>query len=324
MKIAIIGAGAIGAFIGAMLTRAGEDVTLIARGAHLNAMRTNGLRVRGAIGDFLVQPKVTDDLAAVSGCDVAILAVKAHSLTEIAPTLGPYLGPTTSVICAQNGIPWWYFYGHGGEFEGLELESVDPGGVVARHIGFERAIGCVIYCSTIIQEPGVVEHLEGTRFSIGEPNRTRSERCRAIADSFIKSGMRCPIRSDIREDIWVKLLGSVAYNPISALTRGTLIDIVSNPETRQLAYNIMLESETLAEKFGIKIVITKEQRLEGARNVGPHKTSMLQDLEAGRPMEVEAIVGSLVELSEKLKVPMPNTQAVYACVKLLAQNAKRA
>lgn len=320
MRFAIVGAGAIGAFIGAMLSRAGEDVTLIARGAHLRAMAERGVTVRGSLGEFVTHPKVTDDTSSLTNMDVVILTLKAHSLPEIAPRLAPLIGAETAIISAQNGIPWWYFYRQGGEFDGLQLEAVDPGGTLLRNLPPKRTIGCVIYCSTVITEPGVVEHLEGTRFAIGEPDGARTDRCHKIAQSFIRAGLRCPIRSDIRHDIWVKLLGSVAFNPISALTRGTLIEIVQCPETAELAAEMMSEAGALAKLLGVDVAITKEQRLAGAEKVGPHKTSMLQDVEAGRPLEWESIIGVLVELGDKLGLPMPNTRAVAACTKLLSQN----
>ena len=298
-------------------------MTLIARGPHLRAIRENGVRVRGAIGDFVVRPPATDDLESVGEVDVVLLTLKAHSLTEMARRLAPLIGPETCVVSAQNGIPWWYFYRHGGEWEGTHLETVDPGGVISQSIDPSRVIGCVVYPSTIIVEPGVVEHIEGSRFAIGEPDGSKSERCRRIADPFIKAGLRCPIRTDIRHDMWVKLMGSVAFNPISALTRGTLVEIVQCPETRELSSAIMTEAAAVARRLGIDMGISIEQRLEGAEKVGQHKTSMLQDVETGRPPELEAIVGAVVELGNKMGLPLPRTKAVYACVKLLAQSGNR-
>jgi len=321
MKFAIVGAGAIGAFLGAMLARAGEDVTLVARGPHLQAMQKHGVRVRGEIGEFQVPVTATDDPATVGEVDVVVLTLKAHSVPAIAASLRPMIGANTSVLTAQNGFPWWYFYAHGGEWEGMQLESVDPGGVISQNIDAARVIGCVVYPSIAIVEPGVVWHLEGTRFAIGEPDGSKSERCRRLADSFIKAGLRCPIRANIRHDIWVKLMGNVAYNPISALTRATLVEIVQCAETRELAVAIMSEAESVARKLGIEIGVTIEQRLEGAEKVGHHKTSMLQDIEAGKPTELEAIVGAVLELGEKLGPALPNTKSVYACVKLLEQQA---
>ncbi|HKZ02572.1 MAG TPA: 2-dehydropantoate 2-reductase [Pyrinomonadaceae bacterium] len=320
MRFAVVGAGAIGAFVGALLAKAGEDVTLIARGAHLNAMRERGVRVRGSIGEFEVRPAVTDDPENVGKVDVVLLTLKAHSVTLFSSHLSALLGPDTAIVSAQNGIPWWYFYRHGGELEGIHLDAVDPGGLIAQNLDPGRAVGCVIYCSTIVSEPGVIEHIEGTRFAIGEPDGTKSERCRRISQSLIRAGLKCPVRTDIRHDIWVKLMGNVAFNPISALTRGTLLDIVQCPETRNLSTHIMAEIEEVAKRLGIKIGVTIEQRLGGAEKAGPHKTSMLQDLEAGRSFELEPIVGAVVELGQRLGISMPHTSSVYACAKLLEQN----
>lgn len=321
MKFAIVGAGAIGAFLGAMLARSGEDVTLIARGPHLRAMQDQGLRVRGEIGEFQVHPKATDDLTTVGEVDCVIITLKAQSLPGIAPQLRPLLGENTSVVTAQNGFPWWYFHGLGGQWQGMHIEAVDPGGMISRHIDPARVIGCVVYPSTALVEPGTVWHIEGTRFAIGELDGSKTERCRHIADAFIKAGLRCPIRSDIRHDIWVKLMGNVAYNPISALTRATLLEIVQFPETRALAAAIMNEVDRVARRLGIEIGISVEQRLQGAEKVGHHKTSMLQDIEAGKPTELEAIVGAVIELGEKLELSLPNTKALYGCVKLLEHAA---
>src|SRR5262245_46040353 len=317
MKFAIVGAGAIGAFLGAMLARAGQDVTLIARGPHLRAMQEHGVRVRGEIGAFQVDAKATDDPKSIGEVDALILTLKAHSVAAIAPTLRPLLGPRTSIVTAQNGFPWWYFYRHGGDWEGTRVESIDPGGVISQHLDPARVIGCVVYPSAEIVEPGVVLHLEGTRFAIGEPDGSKSERSRLLAESLINSGLRCPIRTNIRHDMWVKLMGNVAYNPVSALTRATLIEIVQCPETRSLAAAIMKEAESVARKLGVEIGVTITQRLEGAEKVGHHKTSMLQDIEAGKPTELEAIVGAVIELGDKLGVELTNTKSVYACVKLL-------
>ena len=322
MRFAIVGAGAIGAFAGAMLAKSGENVTLIARGAHLRAMQERGVRVRGSLGEFEARVAATDDPAAVGPVDVVLLTLKAHSLTEMAPRLAPLIGHETFVVSAQNGIPWWYFYRHGGEWEGTHLETVDPGGVISRSIDPSRVVGCVVYPSTIIIEPGVVEHIEGTRFALGEPDGSKSERCRRLAAAFINAGLRCPIRTDIRHDIWVKLMGSVAFNPISALTRATLAEIVQCIETRELATAIMAEAEAVARRLGIDMGISISQRLDGAEKVGHHRTSMLQDVETGRQPELESIVGAVVELGNKMGLALPCTRAVYACVKLLAGSGK--
>jgi 2-dehydropantoate 2-reductase len=322
MRFAVAGAGAIGGFLGAMLARSGEDVTLIARGSHLIAIRDRGVRVRGAIGNFEVQLPATDDVESVGQVDALLLTLKAHSLTEMAPRLASLIGPDTLIVSAQNGIPWWYFHGSGGEWEGARLESVDPGGVITRSLDPAHVVGCIVYPSTSIIEPGVIEHIEGTRFSLGEPDGSKSERCRRVADAFIRAGLRSPIRSDIRHEMWVKLMGSVAFNPISALTRATLAEIVQSAETRALATEIMTEAEAVAKRLGIDMGITVEQRLAGVEKVGHHKTSMLQDVEAGRPLELEAIVGAVVELGDRMELSMPYTRAVYACAKLLDRSIR--
>ena len=322
MKFAVVGAGAIGALVGAALAKSGEEVTLIARGPHLRAIQEHGVRVRGPIGDFDVEVRATDEFESVSATDVVLLTLKAHSITEIAPRLRTLIGPETTVVSAQNGISWWYFYRHGGEWDGTRLESVDPGGVISNNIDPNSVIGCVVYPSATVAEPGVIRHIEGTRFSLGEPDGSKSERCRKIADAFIRAGLRAPVRTDIRHEMWVKLMGSVAFNPISALTRATLAEIVQCPETRALATRVMTEAENVARNLGLELGVSVEQRLAGAEKVGDHKTSMLQDVEAGRPLELEAIVGAVVELGQKMKLSMHNTEAVYACAKLLDQRVR--
>lgn len=319
MRIVIAGAGAIGGYIGARLALAGAEVTLLARGPHLEAMQTRGLRVKSPDGDFSVTPKVTGDLASIGTADVVFLAVKAHSLTGLAPQLRSTFHDETAVVSTQNGIPWWYFQGHGGELDGLHLERVDPGGVVASAIEPRRVIGSLTYFSTEVIEPGVIQHIEGNRISFGEPDGTRSERCRRIAAPLIAAGLRCPITTRMRHEIWVKLLGNVAFNPISALTGAKLVDMVRHPEVSRLVRDVMTEVEAVAGKLGVELPISIDQRMAGAEKVGEHKTSMLQDLEAGRPLEIEAVVGAVVELGERLGVPMPSTRAVYATTKLLAQ-----
>ncbi len=319
MKIAIVGAGAIGAFLGAKLALSGEDVYLIARGPHLRAMQADGVRVRSPEGDFEAHPTATDDYESIGPVDFLFLTVKAHSLTGIAPNLAPLLGPDTAVVSAQNGIPWWYFMGHGGPFDGESIESVDPGGVIAGAIDQSRIIGCVIYPSTAIVEPGVIEHIEGNRFSLGELDGSSSDRCKRLAGAFIAAGLRAPIRGHIRHDMWIKLLGNVVFNPMSALTGATLVEMVTHPETSATVRAVMTEADEVAQGLGVRLPFTVEQRMEGARKVGAHKTSMLQDLEAGRPMELESVVGVVIELGEKLGLPMPLTRTLYSCARLLEQ-----
>jgi 2-dehydropantoate 2-reductase len=324
MKIVIAGAGAIGGYIGARLAKAGADVVLSARGPHLRAMQERGLRVTSPDGDFEVTPAVTGDLSTIGTADVVFLGVKAHGLTALAPSLAPLLGPDTTVVSMQNGIPWWYFQGHGGDLDGLRLERVDPGGVVAAAIEPRRVVGSLAYFATDVAAPGVIHHTEGNRISLGEPNGTRSERARALAEVLIAAGFRCPISVRFRTELWVKLLGNVAFNPMSALTGGTLEQLVRDDETARLVRQIMTETEAVAAKLGIELPISIDQRMAGAEKVGAHKTSMLQDYEAGRPMEIESVVGAVVELGDRVGVAMPATRAMYGCARFLdAHRASR-
>ena len=315
MKFLIAGAGAIGGYIGARLARAGEDVTLFARGPHLAAMQARGLRVVSPEGDFEVRPRVIGDLRDAPAADVIVLGVKAHGLTQLAPLIQPLIGESTTLISTQNGVPWWYF--QFGEPRDMHLERVDPGGVIAASIDARRVLGSIVYFSTEILEPGVIRHTEGNRISLGEPDGSRSGRARAIAEVLVRSGLRCPVTARLRHEIWVKLLGNVAFNPISALTRATLVGMVRDPDVCALVRNIMIEVEAVACKLQIELPVSIDQRIAGAEKVGEHKTSMLQDLEAGRPMELDAIVGAVVELGERLDVPMLHARSVYACTKLL-------
>jgi 2-dehydropantoate 2-reductase len=323
VRIVIAGAGAIGGYIGARLARAGADVVLFARGPHLRAMQTRGLRVTSADGDFAVTPQVSGDLATIGTADVVFLGVKAHSLTTLAPQLGSLFGPDTVVVSTQNGVPWWYFQNVGGELDGLRLERVDPGGVIASAIEPRRVLGSLAYFATDIVEPGVIHHTEGNRISLGEPDGSKSDRAKAIADMLIGAGFRCPVSARFRHEIWVKLLGNVAFNPISALTGGTLEELVRHPDTSRLVRELMTETEAVAGKLGLELPISIDQRMAGAEKVGAHKTSMLQDFEAGRPMELEAVVGAVVELGDRLGVAMPATRAVYACAKMLDEHRAR-
>lgn len=319
MKFLIAGAGAIGAYIGALMARAGLDVTLFARGPHLRVMQERGVRVFGPNENFEAHPQVSGQLEDVGPVNVVLLTVKAHGLPPLIPQLQPVLGPETVVVSTQNGIPWWFFQGWGGACDGMHLERVDPGGVIAAAIESRRVVGSLVYFATEISEPGVVRHLEGNRISLGEPDGTRSERCRRIAETLISAGLRCPITARMRHEIWVKILGNVAFNPVSALTGATLIQMVRDPEFSLLVRNIMREAEAVASCLGLELPVTIDQRIAGAEKIGEHKTSMLQDLEAGRPLELEAIVGAVVELGERLHIPMPHTRTVYACTKLLSE-----
>lgn len=308
MRFLIAGAGAIGGYIGAKLAKAGEEVTLFARGPHLAAMQARGLRVAGE-DEFVVSPRAIGDLREAGKHDVIVLGVKAHGLTALAPQVAPLIDHDVTVVSTQNGVPFWFF--------DEPLQTVDPGGVIAKSIPHKNVVGSIAYFATEIAEPGVIRHNEGNRISLGEPDGSRSERVRAIAERFIKAGLKAPVTARLRHEIWVKILGNVAFNPISALTRATLEQMVRDPQTCALVRAIMTEAEAVASKLGMELPVTIEQRIAGAEKVGAHKTSMLQDLEAGRPMELEAIVGAVVELGERLEVATPNTRAVYACAKML-------
>ncbi len=324
MKFLIAGAGAIGAYLGACMHRAGEDVTLFARGPHLRAMQARGVRVLSPEGDFETHPTIVERLEDAGPVDVIILGVKAHSLTQLAPQIKPLLRENTTVVSTENGIPWWYFQLGAGEFSNLHIERVDPGGVIGQAIDPRRVVGSLVYLATEIVEPGVVRHIEGNRISLGEPDGSKSERSRMISEALSKAGFKCPVTPRIRTEMWVKILGNVAFNPISALTRATIVQMVRDPQVLELVRNIMTEVERVANKLGIELPISIEKRIAGAEKVGEHKTSMLQDLEAGRPLELEAVVGAVLEIGERLGVSMPNTQAVYACTKLLERTSAKA
>jgi 2-dehydropantoate 2-reductase len=312
VKICVYGAGAIGGLLGAHLARLGEDVTLIARGKHLAAMRAKGLRIAGASGRFVVKPRVTDDPAEAGPQDYVIVALKAHQVPAVAERMAPLLGPKTAVVTAANGVPWWYFHGFEGALRNRRLKSVDPDGRQWDLIGPERAIGCVIYPAAEIVAPGEIHHIENDRLSLGEPDGRKSERATALSHAMVAAGFKCPVKTDIRTEIWVKLWGSVAFNPISALTGGTLRQITTDPMTRALARRIMGEAEAVAAKFGIAMPIGVERRIDGAAAIGDHKTSMLQDFERGRPIELDAIVGAVAELGRLVDLPTPAIDSVFA------------
>jgi 2-dehydropantoate 2-reductase len=319
MRFLIAGAGAIGGYIGARMAQAGFDVTLFARGPHLRAMQGHGVQVKSPEGDFIAHPTIASSLEEVGPVDVVFLGVKAHGLPQLAPHLKPVLGPDTTVVSTQNGIPWWYFQGFGGEWDGLRLERVDPSGVISSAIEARRVVGSIVYFSTEIPAPGVIQHIEGNRISIGEPDGSRSERCRRIAEALIASGLRCPVTARLRHEIWVKVLGNASLNPLSALTRATVVQMVRDPGVRSVIRNIMLEVEAVSHKLGMELPVSIDQRIAGAEKVGEHKTSMLQDLEAGRPMELEALVGAVMELGERVGLPMTCTRIIYNCTRLLSQ-----
>jgi 2-dehydropantoate 2-reductase len=317
VRFAVLGAGAIGAYVGAALSRGGADVTLIARGAHLEAMRSGGVRVMSPRGDFSAHPRATDDLAAVTDADVVFVALKAYSLTDIAPRLGSLLAPGAAAVWAQNGIPWWYFQSLPDPPSGGGLESVDPGGVIARSIRPEHNVGCVAYCSTEIIEPGVIRHIEGTRFTIGEPDGSTTERCKAISEAFAAGGLKAPVETRLRDQIWLKLVGNVAFNPVTALTRATLGELGSVREMRDLLRAIFAECAMVADRLEIRFPVSLDRRLEAGIAVGDHKTSMLQDLEAGKRLELDCMTGAVAELAERLGVDVPHVRTIHACAKLL-------
>jgi len=318
MRICVFGAGAIGGYVAARLaTVDGVDLSLVARGPHLDAIRANGLRLIEA-GEESVHPvRATANASELGTQDCVILGLKAHSISPALDAIAPLLGPDTVVVTAQNGIPWWYFYKSGGALDGTRIEAVDPGGRIWERIGPERAIGCVPYPAADVPEPGVIRHVEGVRFPLGEPSGERTDRVEAISRALIAGGLKAPVRSDIRSDIWVKLWGNLSFNPISALTGGTLVEIVEDPGTRAVARAMMVEGQAIGEKLGIKFPVDVDRRIVGAGEVGAHKTSMLQDLERGRPMEIDALVTSVQELGRLLAIPTPAIDTVLALVRHL-------
>jgi len=321
MKIAVVGAGAIGGYLGARLSAAGEDVTFIARGANLEAIRKNGLNLVEEDGTEIrtTSARAFEKMSDAGQQDFVLLTVKAHQVAAIAPDLHHLCDEQTAIVTMQNGIPWWYFHKHGGELEAHPVRSADPDGTIARHIDAGRVIGSVVYPAADLSAPGVVKVVEGNRFTLGELDGTTTARAQAISASLTKAGFKAPVISDIRSEIWLKLWGNLSFNPISALTHATLVDLCQFPLTRDLATQMMTEAQTIANKLGITFRVSIERRIAGAEKVGAHKTSMLQDVEAGRPMELAALVGSVIELGALTNTPTPHISAVYACASLLAK-----
>lgn len=317
MRVAVVGAGAIGAYVGAALHRAGADVHLIARGAHLAAIRREGVRVLSPRGDFTAHPPATDDPAEVGPVDHVFLGLKANAYADCGPMLRPLLRDDTAVIAAQNGIPWWYFHGLPGPYEGRRIEAVDPDGAVTAVLPPERAIGCVVYAATEIAAPGVIRHMEGTRFSIGEPDGTISARCLAFSKAMVAGGLKCPVEPDLRQDIWIKLMGNIAFNPISALGRATMSEICRHRGTRDLVITMMRETLDVAERLGCHPPISIARRLAGAERTGHHKTSTLQDLERGKPLELDVILAAVVELADLTGARVPTLRAINAVADLV-------
>lgn len=324
MRVAVVGAGAIGAYVGAALDRAGAEVHLLARRAHLRAMQAAGVHVKSPRGDFTAHPHATDDPAEIGQVDYVFLGLKAHSYPSCGPLIEPLLASHTAVVAGQNGIPWWYFHKLMGPFEGRRVETVDPGGATSVVLPRERAIGCVVYPAAVVESPGVIRHLEGTRFSIGEPDGSLSARCTAFSEMMVAGGLKCPVESNLRDDIWIKLMGNVAFNPISALTRATMVEICRHAGTHRLVEQLMAETLDIARSVGSSPAISIDKRLAGAERVGEHKTSMLQDLEAGKQLELDAVVTAVVEMADITGAAAPTLRTVHAATQLLARVADTA
>lgn len=319
MKICIYGAGAIGGFMGVMLQRGGAEVSLVARGAHLEAIKARGLKLLMKDQELSARMPATQDPRELGVQDYVIIGLKAHQAWEAAEDMKPLLGPETAVVTAQNGVPWWYFYGLDAPYGGLRLQSVDPGDRQWNAIGPERVIGCTVYPATEIIEPGVIKHIYGDQFGLGEPDRTQTERLTRIAEAFSAGGLRPRLYPDIRDDIWIKLWGNLCFNPISALTHATLDIVATDPGTRALARNMMLEAQKIGEALGVHFRVDVERRINGAAGVGPHRTSMLQDLDKGRALEIDALVTAVQEMGRLVNVPTPYIDAVLALVQQMGR-----
>ncbi|WP_137176662.1 2-dehydropantoate 2-reductase [Roseomonas sp. AR75] len=322
MRICVFGAGAIGGLMAAKLAAKGDvEVTVVARGPHLEAMQAQGLTLRSEGNEITVPVRAVASAKEAGPQDYVVVTLKAHSLPGAAEQMQPLLGPETAIVSAVNGIPWWYFFSFGGAHEGRLVESVDPGGIVTRLLPPSRAIGCIVYPAAEVSEPGVIEHTYGDRFTLGEPSGERTPRIQALSEALIAAGFKAPIRPKIRDEIWVKLWGNMAFNPISALTTATLDVVIGDAGQRGVARAMMLEGQEVAQKLGVRFAIDVDKRIAGAAEVGAHKTSMLQDLERGRPMEIDALLGSVVELAELVEVPVPTCRTVLALVRARARAA---
>lgn len=320
MKICIFGAGAIGGYMAVKLVQAGADVSLVARGPHLAAMKANGLTLIEEGSEPVTVPVTASDNAADLGeQDYVIVTLKAHSVPHVVDKMQPLIGDHTTIVSGVNGLPWWYFHKLGGPLEGTRLQSVDPGHAQWNGFGPDRVLGCVVYPAAEVVEPGVVKHIEGNRFSLGEPDGSKSERALALSKVLTQAGLKAPVRPRIRDEIWIKLWGNLSFNPISALTHATLDVLCTDPGTRAVARGMMLEAQEIAETMGVKFPIDVERRIDGGAAVGPHRTSMWQDLDAGRPMEIDALVGSVQELGRLTETPTPTIDTVLALVQLRAK-----
>lgn len=321
MRICVFGAGAIGGYLAAKLAQAGAEVSLVARGPHLAAMRASGLTLIEEGERSTVAVNAADDARALGLQDYVIITLKAHSAPPAVPAILPLLGEGTTIVSGVNGIPWWYFYGLDGPFADARLASVDPGDVQWTGFGPERMLGCVVYPAAEVIEPGVILHVEGNRFSLGEPSGEKSARAIRLSEALHAAGLRAPVRPRIRDEIWVKLWGNLSFNPISALTLATLDVLCTDPGTRKLARDMMLEAQSIAESLGVKFPVDVDRRIDGGAAVGAHRTSMLQDLEAGRPLEIDALVGSVQELGRLTGIATPTIDAVLALIRLRARSA---
>ena len=321
MKICIFGAGAIGGYMGAKLAQAGADVSLVARGPHLAAMRDKGLTLIEEDGETNVAVTASDNAADLGPQDYVIVTLKAHSVPPVVDKMQPLIGPDTTIVSGVNGVPWWYFHKVGGPLEGTRLESVDPGNAQWNGFGPDRVLGCVVYPAAEVPEPGVVKHIEGNRFSLGEPSGEKSDRALRLSKALTEAGLKAPVRPRLRDEIWVKLWGNLSFNPISALSHATLDVLCTDPGTRAVARAMMVEAQEVAEKLGVKFPIDVDRRIDGGAAVGAHRTSMLQDLEQGRPMEIDALVGSVQELGRITETPTPTIDTVLSLVALRGRSA---
>ena len=322
MKICIFGAGAIGGYMGVKLAEAGADVSLVARGPHLAAMRENGLTlIEEEGGTSNVKVTASDNPEDLGPQDYIIVTLKAHSVPPIVGKMQPLIGDDTTIVSGVNGVPWWYFHKIGTDLEGTRLESVDPGNAQWDGFGPDRVLGCVVYPAAEVSEPGTIKHIEGNRFSLGEPDGSKSERAMALSKALAAAGLKAPVRPRLRDEIWVKLWGNLSFNPISALTHATLDVLCTDPGTRPVARGMMVEAQEIAEKLGGKFPIDVDRRIDGGAAVGAHRTSMLQDLDAGRPMEIDALVGSVQELGRVTNTPTPTIDTVLALIQLRGKSA---
>ena len=321
MKICVFGAGAIGGYMGVKLAQAGADVSLVARGPHLAAMQQNGLRLIEEGQEHKVSVSTSDTPADLGEQDYIIVTLKAHSVPPVVEKMGPLIGKNTTIVSGVNGVPWWYFHKIGGPLEGTRLHSVDPDDAQWNGFGPDNVLGCVVYPAAEVIEPGVIKHIEGNRFSLGEPDGSKSERAIALSQALSAAGLKAPVRPKLRDEIWVKLWGNLSFNPISALTHATLDVLCTDEGTRPIARAMMLEAQEIAEKLGVKFPIDVERRIDGGAAVGAHRTSMLQDLDQGRPMEIDALVASVQELGKITKTPTPIIDTVLGLVRLRARTA---